>query len=77
MKNWIIIAAVSLMIFTGGCATTLQVSVEPHMGKMGFSKPFPLKGTLYIPTDTRNYRYKSPDHIPSRPCGQLGIYPSL
>ena len=67
MKNWIIIAAVSLTIFTGGCGTTLQVSVEPPIGKMGFSKPLPLKGALYIPMDTRNYRYKSPDYIPSKP----------
>jgi hypothetical protein len=67
MKNWIIIGALSLMIFAGGCATTLQVSVEPHMGKMEFSKPLPLKGALYIPMDTRNYRYRSPDHIPSSP----------
>jgi hypothetical protein len=34
---------------------------------MSFAKPFPLKGDLYIPTDTRNYRYKSPDYIPSKP----------
>jgi hypothetical protein len=34
---------------------------------MGFSKPLPLKGALYITMDTRNYRYKSPDYIPSRP----------
>jgi len=67
MKNWIIIGAVSLMVFAGGCVTTLQVSVEPNIGKMAFAKPFPLKGDLYIPTDTRNYRYKSPDYIPSRP----------
>ncbi len=67
MKNWIIIAAVSLMVFTGGCISTLQVSVEPNIGKMSFAKPFPLKGALYIPTDTRNYRYKSPDYIPSSP----------
>jgi len=68
MKNWIIIGAISLMIFAGGCATTtVQVSVEPNIGKMSFAKPFPLKGDLYIPMDTRNYRYKSPDYIPSRP----------
>jgi hypothetical protein len=67
MKNWIITAAVSLMVFTGGCVTTLQVAVEPNIGKMSFAKPFPLKGALYIPTDTRNYRYKSPDYIPSKP----------
>ena len=67
MKNWIIIGAVGLMILAGGCAPTLPVAVEPNIGKMSFAKPFPLKGALYIPTDTRNYRYKSPDYIPSRP----------
>ena len=67
MKNWTIIGAISLMIFAGGCATTVQVSVKPNIGKMSFAKPFPLKGDLYIPADTRNYRYKSPDYIPSRP----------
>ena len=67
MRNWIIIGAVSLMIFTGGCATTLQVPVEPQIGKMSFFKPFPLKGSLYVPMETRSYRYKSPDYIPSRP----------
>jgi hypothetical protein len=68
MKNGFIIGAVTLMILAGGCATPLQVSVEPHVGKMSFVKPFPLKGVLYVPLDTRNYRYKSPDYIPSRPA---------
>jgi len=68
MKNWTIIGAVSLMIFAGGCVNTLQVSVEPHVGKMSFMKPFPLKGVLYVPMDTRNYRYKSPDYITSKPA---------
>ena len=68
MKNRIIIGAISLMFFAGGCSTTnVQVSMKPQMGKMSFAKPFPVKGALYIPTDTRNYRYKSPDYIPSRP----------
>ncbi len=67
MKNWIIIGAFTLLFFAGGCATTLQVSVEPHLGKMGISKPLPLKAALYIPMDTRSYRYKSPDYIPSSP----------
>jgi hypothetical protein len=67
MKDWIILGVFSLMIFAGGCATTLEVSVEPQIGKMGYSKPLPLKGALYIPMDTRNYRYKSPDYIPSSP----------
>ena len=58
MKNWIITAAVSLMVFTGGCVTTLQVSVEPNIGKMSFEKRFPLKGACHF-HGYRNYRYKA------------------
>ena len=67
MKHWTILGVISLMIFAGGCANTLQVSVEPPIGKMGISKPLPLKGALYISSGTRNYRYKSPEYIPSSP----------
>ena len=68
MKNWIIIAAVGLMILTGGCVMTpLQVPLEPEIGKIGSVKPLPLKGALYIPAETRNYRYSSPDYILSKP----------
>jgi len=67
MKNGIIIGAVYLMIFAGGCVNTLQVPIDPHIGKMDFSKPLPIKSALFISTDTRNYRFKSPDSIPSKP----------
>ncbi len=67
MKKWIIMGVASLMIFAGGCATTVQVPLEPNVGKMDFAKPYPFKGDLYIPTDTLNFRYKSPDYIPSKP----------
>jgi hypothetical protein len=71
MKNWIIIGAVSLLAFAGGCATILEISVEPHLGKTGVSKPLPLKAALYIPLETRNFRYKSPDYIPSGPLPNI------
>ena len=68
MKNVIMMGVVSLMLFAGGCATiSVPVSVEPRIGKMSFAKPFPVKGALYIPPDTRNYRYKSPEYIRSSP----------
>lgn len=57
----------SLMVFAGGCVTSVQVPLEPNVGKMSIEKPFQLKGDLYIPTDTLNVRYKSPDYIPSKP----------
>ncbi len=76
MKNWIIIAAVGLMILTGGCVMTpLQVPLEPEIGKIGSVKPLPLKGALYIPTETRNYRYRSPDYILSKPQANWESFP--
>jgi hypothetical protein len=67
MKNRVRVGAISLLVLLAGCVTNLQIAVDANIGKLSFAKPFPVKGALFIPPETRNYRYQSPEYIPSRP----------